>query len=363
LQRAIRTISLIASFNFAILFSGFGAASLFAQVAMPSIQDDSVTALESQQEGATISQKGIIRGTVIDVNDAPVPGATVRLQGSDPSEASSVYTNENGFFELRDVEPGRPYQVTIEAEGFSDWQSPAITLEPGQSKFLNIGKLRPAEVRTSMTVTPEITAAQQVEIEEKQRGFLIFPDFYAVYTANPAPLTTKLKFKLALRTTRDGFTLGGVTVLAGIGQASNNPSYVQGSKGFAERLGANYTDYFTDIMLYGAIFPSVLHQDPRYFYKRDGTVKSRVLHAFSSVVISKGDNGRWQPNYSELGGDMASAALSNLYYPRADRGVGRVFQGFAIDSAVHVAARLLTQFAFRPPSFARPSSAQDDSAP
>ena len=73
------------------------------------------------------------------------------------------------------------------------------------------------------------------------------------------------------------------------------------------------------------MLPSLLHQDPRYFYQGTGTKKSRILHAISNPFICKGDNGRWQPNYSSVGGDLASGAISNLYYPASNRGVGLVF--------------------------------------
>ena len=65
-------------------------------------------------------------------------------------------------------------------------------------------------------------------------------------------------------------------------------------------------------------------------------------------MIAKGDNGRLQPNYSSLGGDLASAAISNLYYPRSQRGVALLFQGFAINTAIHASVRLLDEFVFRP---------------
>jgi hypothetical protein len=75
-------------------------------------------------------------------------------------------------------------------------------------------------------------------------------------------------------------------------------------------------------MIGGAILPSLLHQDPRYFYQGTGTKKSRALHALSNSFVCKGDNGRRQPNYSSIGGDLASAAISNAYYPASNRGVG-----------------------------------------
>ena len=79
-----------------------------------------------------------------------------------------------------------------------------------------------------------------------------------------------------------------------------------------------------DTFIGSAILPSILHQDPRYFYKGTGSITSRALYAISTVVICRGDNGRWQPNYSNVAGNLISAGISNLYYPASNRnGAGR----------------------------------------
>ena len=116
----------------------------------------------------------------------------------------------------------------------------------------------------------------------------------------------------------------GLGMLAGIHQAGNVPSYGQGWNGYGARYGAAAGDGLSDIMIGGAILPSLFHQDPRYFYQGTGTTKSRALHAMSYAFVCKGDNGRRQPNYSTIGGDLASAALSDTYYPRHEsrRGTG-----------------------------------------
>ena len=85
-------------------------------------------------------------------------------------------------------------------------------------------------------------------------------------------------------------------------------------------------------MIGGAILPSLLHQDPRYYYQGTGSNKSRTLHALSSPFV-RGDNGQLQPNYSSLGGDLGSAALSNLYYPASNRGAGLVFSNFVLTTS------------------------------
>ena len=235
--------------------------------------------------------------------------------------------NDNGFFEFNDLEPGPPFHVTISAPGFANWTSPPVILKPGEYLILTGSQLQIAQAQTTVSVvySPEQVATEEVKIEEQQRVFGIIPNFYVVYDHNPEPLTTRLKFKLALRTSADPATIVGVGVLAALNQAAvDAPNYKESWKGYAQRYGAAAADGMSDIMIGGAILPSLLHQDPRYFYQGTGTTKSRALHAMSSPFICRGDNGRLQPNYSTMGGDLASAALTNLYYPGIEsrRGAG-----------------------------------------
>ena len=80
----------------------------------------------------------------------------------------------------------------------------------------------------------------------------------------------------------------------------------------------------------GAVLPSLFHQDPRYFYKGTGTTRQRLVYALSRAVISRGDNGNWQPNYSGVLGDLSAGAISNLYYAPSDRQGARltIINGF-----------------------------------
>ena len=200
-----------------------------------------------------------------------------------------------------------------------------------------------------MTVyaTQEQIATEQVHVAEKQRVFGIIPNFYVTYDSHPVPLTTKLKYRLALKASTDPVTFLGVFFMAAVYQAGDVPDYQQGWDGYAQRVGAGLADTTTDIFLGGAVLPSLLHQDPRYFYQGTGTKKSRALHALSSPYICKGDNGKTQPNFSSLGGDLASGAISNLYYPDTNRGVGLVFEGFAVTTAVRTVNALIQEFVLR----------------
>jgi hypothetical protein len=289
-------------------------------------------------------------GTVTDVNGEPVPGATVTLQGAVPGQRRTATTNGDGFFEIDDILSGIPFHVTVSAEGFAKWKS-SVTLQPGEPDILTDIKLHLEELRTTVIVSPETTrqiATEQVRTELKQRGLGVIPNFYEAFESHPAPLTPKLKFTLALKDLTDPITVAGVGLLAGVGQAGGGLSYEDGAEGFGQRFSTNYYNQITDIMIGGAILPIVLHQDPRYFYQATGSKFSRVLHALSAVFIAKGDNGHWQPNYSSLGGDLASSAISNLYYPPRDRGVGLIFENFGVETGVHMGVRLLQEFVFRP---------------
>jgi Carboxypeptidase regulatory-like domain len=304
----------------------------------------------AQNVGAPAAQGGKIVGTVTDVNDNTVPGATVVLQGPVSSDRRTVVTSDNGAFEFHDVKSGVSYRVIITAKGFAAWTSPVVTLTPGQYKILTGSKLRIAQARSTVNVgyNPVEVATEQVRVAETQRVFGVIPNFYVVYDKNAAPLTSKLKFQLALRTSIDPITWVGIAILAGADQAANKPAgYGQGAQGYAKRIGATTLDGFTDIMIGGAILPSLLHQDPRYFYQGTGSVKSRALHALSAPFVCKGDNGRLQPNYSSMGGDLAASALTNAYYPPSDRGVGMTFENFAISTGERMGATLFQEFLLR----------------
>jgi hypothetical protein len=293
------------------------------------------------------SQFGQIMGTVTDVNGDPVIGATVVLTGPYTIGRSSCVTPGNGFFHFEDVKPGAEYEIEITAQGFADWMSPAITLAPGQLELLGSIELRLATQLTTVKVTynPVQIATEQIKTEETQRVLGIIPNFYVSYEGDDAaPMTPKMKFEMALKVSYDPVTIGGVALWAGLRQAMDSPDYPQGAEGYGERFGAISADGLSDIIIGGAILPSLLHEDPRYFYQGTGTTKSRLWHAISSPFWSKRDNGSWGPNYASMGGDLGSSALSNLYYPKSNRGAGLVFSQFAIGTAERVIASVGQEF-------------------
>jgi len=212
------------------------------------------------------------------------------------------------------------------------------------------------EVRVEFT--PVELAQEQIKDEEKQRVLGFIPNFYVSYIPNAAPLNTRQKFELAWKSTLDPVTFGITGAIAGIQQANNQFSgYGQGAQGYAKRYGASYADVVTNTFIAGAILPSLLKQDPRYFYKGSGSKRSRAFYAIANSVICKGDNGHWQANYSGIIGGLVAGGISNLYYPANDRGAGLTFENEAIGIAGTAAANLLQEFVIRKLSSHVPSNA------
>jgi hypothetical protein len=203
-----------------------------------------------------------------------------------------------------------------------------------------------ATANIEVTVRPnELIAAEQIRAEEKQRLIGFFPNFYTSYVYDAAPLNTKQKFSLAARGTFDPVAIIGVGLAAGIEQANNAyAGYGQGAAGYSKRFAAKFVDGRSSDFLTHAVFPSLLHQDPRYYYQGSGSIKSRLMHAVSSAFVARNDRGRTVFNSSYLLGDMSAGALSNLYYPKANRGANLVFTNAALGLAGRVGTNLMREF-------------------
>ncbi len=309
----------------------------------------SVAGAAVAQVSAPQPQTGTISGTVSDVNGGIVPAANVVLVGSSPADRQHFVTDDNGSFQIGHLKPGVTYHLTVSASGFAEWTSPEITLKPGQHLELTSIRLRIAvAVITVKALSTEEIAREQVKIAETQRVLGFIPNFYVSYEKDFVPLTPKLKYRLAFKVMSDPITFLGAAFLAGIDQAADNPDFQQGWKGYGQRWGAHYANGFTDIMIGGAVLPTLLHQDPRYFYMGpEHSNKERLLHALQNPIVCKGDNGHYQPNYSALGGYLASGAIANTYYPDANRGVGLVFSTLGTDVAGDMANGLIQEFVLR----------------
>jgi hypothetical protein len=266
----------------------------------------------------------------------------------DGTQLHTMVSDANGEFSFIQILPGS-YRVIVSAKGFALFTSAEFVVKVKQAYEVPDISLSIATSNIEVTVRPtDLIAAEQIRAEEKQRLIGVIPNFYTSYVYDAAPLTWKQKFSLATRGTFDPVAILGVGFAAGIEQANNSyAGYGQGAAGYSKRFAAKFADGRSSDFLTHAVFPSLLHQDPRYYYQGSGSVKSRFLHAVGSAFVTRSDSGRTVPNYSYLLGDMCAGALSNLYYPAANRGAHLVFTNAAVGLAGRVGGNLLREFLSR----------------
>ncbi len=268
------------------------------------------------------SLSGSIRGAVVDQTGTAVVGAQVRLTREDQSPNQEVLTGDDGQFSFSDTGPG-PFHLTIESAGFAT-QTFSGVLNSGEIYAIPQTTLAIATAITEVRVVPSRTELAAV------------------------PLSSRQKFELAWKTTVDPVSFGLTGAIAGIQQAQNDFSgYGQGAQGYAKRYGASYADFLTGTLIGSAILPSLLKQDPRYFYKGSGSKRSRIAYAIANAVICKGDNGHWQASYSSILGSLAAGGISNLYYPAKDRGAELTFENALIGTGATAVTNLLQEFVIR----------------
>jgi hypothetical protein len=166
-------------------------------------------------------------------------------------------------------------------------------------------------------------AEQQLKEQEHQRVLGILPSFNVSYRSDAISLTGWQKVSLALHTSVDPVTFASAFLVAGYHEGLNDLGFGWGIKGYGQRAGAAYLDAFDGNMIGNGFLPALLHQDPRYFRLGHGSATHRLLYAISTNFICKHDNtGKWEPNYSNITGNIASGAISNLYYPGSNSGFG-----------------------------------------
>jgi hypothetical protein len=291
---------------------------------------------------------GTISGTVIDKSGAALVGATVKLTRGDVALAPDLLTGDDGQYSFTKIAPGA-YQITATANGFTTGTSTG-TLNAGQTLAVAAITLEIAGTVTQVTVEPPKVELAEIQIneEEHQRVLGVIPNFYVSYIPDAAPLNTKQKFELALRSTIDPVTFGLAAGVAGLEQAVKTPDgWGQDAAGYGQRYGAYYAEDVTSTFLGDFLLPSLFHQDPRYFYKGTGTTRSRLMYAIANAVICKGDNKKWQFNYSYVMGSLAASGIANTYYPPKDRGLGLTFENSGIGIASTAAANVLQEFVIR----------------
>jgi hypothetical protein len=342
-----------------LIFSSLAPSTALAQESFSSTaQDGTLPAVPQSAQattppGANDSQQtgtGSLSGTVLDTNRNVLQGARVMLADPSGSVIRTVESGSNGQFAFTDLPPDI-YKLTVTGPGMSNFTSTEIPLRAGEGLSVPTVTLSVAGGTTSVTVTSgnkEELAQEQVRIAVHQRIGGVLPNFYSTYDWNAPPMQAKQKFQLSIRSIIDPVSFLTTAGIAGAEQYQNVfPAYGSGIEGYGKRYGAAFANHVSGTLLSRAVYPSIFHQDPRYFYKGKGSIRSRALYAMSAAVIARGDDGRWKPNYSRVLGNFSSAAISNLYYPASDRGASLVvFNGLAGTGADAV-ANLIREFVLK----------------
>ena len=222
--------------------------------------------------------------------------------------------------------------------------------------------LFPSDVRAQEAVSICLEQAQKATLAERPRTvqqaakslparenhprlFWIIPTFTVSNSSSPISLTSGEKFHLFFRNTADPFTVTYTAFGAGIQQTNNGLSgYGQGAAGYGKRLTAGLADETSVGFFRAYLFPSVLHQDPRYFRKGSGPLKERLMNAIIRPIVTRKDSGGRTFDWSGLLGVTASSSLSNVYYPAADRGIEPTFKRIATSIPFSVIDHLIDEF-------------------
>lgn len=61
------------------------------------------------------------------------------------------------------------------------------------------------------------------------------------------------------------------------------------------------------------VYPALFRQDPRYERSPKKGVGNRAAHAVSRLFVTRGDNGKHQPNFSRFAGAATSSAMANIW--------------------------------------------------
>ena len=218
---------------------------------------------------------------------------------------------------------------------------------------------------TEQAVTPptphpltaaEKKAASEAELQRElhQRLAGVVPNFNAVLDGSTTPLSSGQKMRASFRAAIDPYQITLAAITGAFGQATDTHStidpdgfhhgYQQGMIGYGKRFGAGFIDQFDGTILGNGVFPVLLHQDARYYRMGTGSFKKRFLYSIGTTIYCKGDNGKWQPNVSNMLGNIASGGISNLYYPAADRGFDLTMEQALTVTAEGAFGALLIEF-------------------
>ncbi len=243
--------------------------------------------------------------------------------------------------------PEAPQAQQAPAGQSPDTPRPASGATPGQagaaqgSSSSQTGAQQPRAAKSQHE-----KAEEQIKEQEHQRVAGIVPSFNVSYRSDAVSMSPGQKMKLAFRSSVDPFTFAAGFLVASYHEGmDDNKGFGWGPEGYGKLSGAAYLDAFNGTMIGNGILPIILHQDPRYFRRGYGATSHRLLYAASASFICKHDNtGKWEPNYSNVGGNIISGAISNLYYPPSGSGISQTFSNGMIVTAEGAMSSVFQEF-------------------
>jgi hypothetical protein len=197
----------------------------------------------------------------------------------------------------------------------------------------------------SQNATESVNVARQPPPLESKHIFGIIPNNRTWPSLkNYQPLSAKEKFQIARQDSFDRGTVVLAAAFAADAQLTNaNPSFGQGVKGYAHNFGTSYGDLVIGNYMSEAIFPTLLHQDPRYFRRGIGSKQSRLAYAMGQIFWTHTDSDRTQFNYSEILGNSTAVAISEAYYPD-HRNAANAGSKLGVALGVDMASNILKEF-------------------
>jgi hypothetical protein len=160
------------------------------------------------------------------------------------------------------------------------------------------------------------------------------------------PLTRSEKLRLFWLRLKDPVSSLGPGLQAGIEQRRNaNSGFGGGADGFFKRYGSAWADATTGRLFRNSICPILLHEDPRYF-RRGASSSSggRTGYALTRVFVTRTDSQANSFNWAKLLASFSSGAVSNLYYPKQNRGLGLTLTNVGISYVTEMGLNALKEF-------------------
>lgn len=240
-----------------------------------------------------------------------------------------------------------PGQSSPETGASAPTQS-AQTPTPDSSKQGKLGDQPVAQSNSQdkNKAAPEDQEKSEDAKKKDDRMFYVMPNYLTVDNESQVqPISWKTKFAITAKGTFDPYEFFIVGVVAGIRQAENAyPAFGEGMAGYGKRYGAAFADQVDGNMMTGAVFPSILRTDPRYFRMGKGRLSHRFGYAASRVLVTRKDSGGSIFDIPEFAGNATAIAISNLYYPASDRGFISSFSGFAVQMGIDAFGNELKEF-------------------